>query len=141
MATHPRKSRAIDKDGAPRRAKGAESPHCRAQRLQRKRMYYARGRLSELQKVCPQVTEDLIAHHGLHKISWSVRRAGKRPWQSCLPRSAPAKTGEILEKDCAVQHDVQSRQCTPTGAADPHTCLASHEAGSYGSSDSDDIPE
>eukprot|EP00973_Karenia_brevis_P062313 8666706-Karenia_brevis.AAC.1 len=89
---------------SPLESSSESAKHCRMQQLQRKCMCYARGRLHELQKICPEITESLIAQHGLHKITWSLRRAGKQSRQSCLPRSASAETDEHLEKQCTVQH-------------------------------------
>ena len=65
----------------------------RSQRLQRRRLDYAHARLRDLQRICPHVTEELIAQHGLHQISWSVRRAGKSAQQRCLLRSTAAQIG------------------------------------------------
>eukprot|EP00973_Karenia_brevis_P076568 10637401-Karenia_brevis.AAC.1 len=66
----------------------------RAHRLERKRLSYARGRLRELQKVCPDLTEEVLQKHTLHQIVWSLRRAGKRGIQRSFPRSVAPETAE-----------------------------------------------
>ena len=85
----------------------------RSQRLQRRRLNYAHARLRDLQRICPHVTEELIAQHGLHQISWSVRRAGKSAQQRCLLRSTAAQTGGSLEK-----HTVPDDALRRAGGAD-----------------------
>ena len=141
MQQHER--RTLDKEGAPCRTKGAESPHCRAQRLLRKRLYYARWRLRDLQKICPQVNEDLIAKHGLHRISWSVRRAGKRTPQQCVLRSASAETAEGTEKrggdDAA--HNTDAQSIVNAHGVDDRTRLTAPEAVAPGAPEPDDLSE
>ena len=160
MQQHER--RTLDKEGAPcrssragvlRRTKGAESPHCRAQRLLRKRLYYARWRLRDLQKICPQVNEDLIATHGLHRISWSVRRAGKRTPQQCVLRSASAETAEAPEKQGddntarkrvskSYSHNTDAQSIVNAHGIDDRTRrFATPEAAAPGAPEPDDLSE
>eukprot|EP00973_Karenia_brevis_P066399 9228174-Karenia_brevis.AAC.1 len=42
------------------------------------RLSYARGRLRELRKVCPDLTEEVLQRCTLPQVAWASRRAGKR---------------------------------------------------------------
>eukprot|EP00973_Karenia_brevis_P004729 650674-Karenia_brevis.AAC.1 len=61
------------------------SSNCCAHRLERKRLSYVRSRLRELQKVYPDLTEEVLQKHTLHQVVWSLRRAGKRGIQRSFP--------------------------------------------------------
>lgn len=84
---------ASNSDGLLRPADGVER---RAHRLLKKREGYARRRMRELRKICPELSDDILQRHSLHSVVWALRRASKRDVQTCLPRSDAREGAEPL---------------------------------------------
>ena len=74
----------------------SNSEERRAHRLLKKRESYARRRMRELRKICPELSDDILQRHSLHSVVWALRRAGKRNVQTLLPRSDAREGAEPL---------------------------------------------